>query len=181
MIKYNKIILTLTLLANLLAACGLTGETKLRLESSAQEIKDEVDKIRAEAVTEGVNFDAFTDTQTGSKVAENPFIIKAKIRTTSVALKFIQAIKEEAEKLKESGSSSQFSAMYDIMLDIAAPIQKIGIKDMIKTVTQEAEKTPTTTAEGIITIAKAMEVKLNRVKNKNEEALKKKSENATTT
>lgn len=71
--------------------------------------------------------------------------------------------------------------MYDIMLDIAAPIQKIGIKDMIKTVTQEAEKTPTTTAEGIITIAKAMEVKLNRVKNKNEEALKKKSENATTT
>lgn len=78
MIKYNKIILTLTLLASLLAACGLTGETKLRLESSAQEIKDEVDKIRAEAVTEGVNFDAFTDTQTGSKVAENPFIIKEK-------------------------------------------------------------------------------------------------------
>ncbi|WP_215539710.1 decorin-binding protein DbpA [Borreliella bavariensis] len=180
MTKYIKNLLKLTLIVGLFTACGLTGETKIRLESSAKEVKDEINKIREEAVTEGVNFAAFTDKQTGSKVAENPFIIKAKIRATNVALKFVQAIKEEAEKLKESGGSSQFSAMYALMFDISEPIEKIGVKDMTKTVELAAKKNPSTTVEGILEIAKKMEEKLQNVNRKNTTALKNLEEKSAT-
>ncbi len=185
MIKYNKILLKLSLIVSLLVACGLTGETKIRLESSAQEIKDEINKIKANAKKEGVNFEAFTNTQTGSKVSKKPeFILKAKIQAIQVAGKFVKAIKEEAEKLKKSGSSGAFSAMYDLMLDVSKPLEEIGIQKMTGTVTQAAQKTPATTAEGILAIAQAMEEKLKNVTTKQQEALKnldKKATTATTT
>ncbi|WP_031531412.1 decorin-binding protein DbpA [Borreliella garinii] len=185
MIKYNKILLKLSLIVSLLIACGLTGETKIRLESSAQEIKDEINKIKANAKKEGVNFEAFTNTQTGSKVSKKPeFILKAKIQAIQVAGKFVKAIKEEAEKLKKSGSSGAFSAMYDLMLDVSKPLEEIGIQKMTGTVTQAAQKTPATTAEGILAIAQAMEEKLKNVTTKQQEALKnldKKATTATTT
>ncbi|WNZ75081.1 decorin-binding protein DbpA [Borreliella garinii] len=181
MIKYNKILLKLSLIVSLLVACGLTGETKIRLESSAQEIKDEINKIKANAKKEGVNFEAFTDKQTGSKVSEKPeFMLKAKIKAIQVAGRFVKAIKEEAEKLKKSGSSGAFSAMYDLMLDVSKPLEEIGIQKMTGTVTQAAEKTPATTADGIIAIAKAMEEKLNNVNKKQHDALKNLEEKAST-
>ncbi|APQ15588.1 cytochrome D ubiquinol oxidase subunit II (plasmid) [Borreliella garinii] len=184
MTKYIKNLLKLSLIVSLLVACGLTGETKIRLESSAQEIKDEINKIKANAKKEGVNFEAFTNTKTGSRVSEKPeFILKAKIQAIQVAEKFVKAIKEEAEKLKNSGSSGAFSAMYDLMLDVSKPLEEIGIQKMTGTVTQEAEKTPATTAEGILAIAQAMEEKLKNVNKKQHEALKnlQGKANATTT
>nr|AAC70185.1 decorin binding protein A [Borreliella garinii] len=180
MIKYNKILLKLSLIVSLLVACGLTGETKIKLESSAQEIKDEINKIKANAKKEGVKFEAFTDKQTGSKVSEKPeFILKAKIQAIQVAKRFVNAIKEEAEKLKKSGSSGAFSAMYDLMLDVSKPLEEIGIQKMTGTVTQGTGKAPATTAERILTIAKAMEEKLNNVDKKQHEALKKHLEEKT--
>ncbi|WP_215536292.1 decorin-binding protein DbpA [Borreliella bavariensis] len=182
MTKYIKNLLKLSLIVSLLVACGLTGETKIRLESSAQEIKDEINKIKANAKKEGVKFEAFTNTQTGSKVSEKPeFILQAKIQAIKVAEKFVKAIKEEAEKLKKSGSSGAFSAMYDLMLDVSKPLEEIGIQKMTGTVTQEAEKTPATTADGILAIAKAMEEKLKNVNKKQQDALKKLQEKANTT
>ncbi|WP_210371538.1 decorin-binding protein DbpA [Borreliella garinii] len=182
MTKYiKKNLLKLSLIVSLLVACGLTGETKIRLESSAQEIKDEINKIKANAKKEGVKFEAFTDKQTGSKISEKPeFILKAKIKAIQVAEKFVKAIKEEAEKLKKSGSSGAFSAMYDLMLDVSKPLEEIGIQKMTGTVTKEAEKTPPTTAEGILAIAQAMEEKLNNVNKKQQDALKNLEEKANT-
>ncbi|ACL34789.1 decorin binding protein A (plasmid) [Borreliella garinii PBr] len=185
MIKYNKILLKLSLIVSLLVACGLTGETKIRLESSAQEIKDEINKIKANAKKEGVKFEAFTNTQTGSKISEKPeFILKAKIKAIQVAERFVKAIKEEAEKLKKSGSSGAFSAMYDLMIDVSKPLEEIGIQKMTGTVKEAAQKTPATTADGIIAIAQAMEDKLNNVNKKQHDALKnlkEKAKTATTT
>lgn len=182
MIKYNKILLKISLIVSLLVACGLTGETKIKLESSAQEIKDEINKIKANAKKEGVKFEAFTNTQTGSKVSEKPeFILKAKIQAIQVAKRFVNAIKEEAEKLKKSGSSGAFSAMYDLMLDVSKPLEEIGIQKMTGTVTQGTGKAPATTAERILTIAKAMEEKLNNVDKKQHEALKNLEEKAKAT
>nr|CAH56451.1 decorin binding protein A [Borreliella garinii] len=164
---------------------GLKGETKIRLESSAQEIKDEINKIKANAKKEGVKFEAFTNTQTGSKISEKPeFILKAKIKAIQVAERFVKAIKEEAEKLKKSGSSGAFSAMYDLMIDVSKPLEEIGIQKMTGTVKEAAQKTPATTADGIIAIAQAMEDKLNNVNKKQHDALKnlkEKAKTATTT
>ncbi|WP_327786082.1 DbpA/DbpB family decorin-binding adhesin, partial [Borreliella garinii] len=85
-----------------------------------------------------------------------------------------------AEKLKKSGSSGAFSAMYDLMLDVSKPLEEIGIQKMTGTVTQVAEKTPATTAEGILAIAQAMEDKLKNVNKKQHEALKNLKEKANT-
>ncbi|WP_151060741.1 decorin-binding protein DbpA [Borreliella turdi] len=176
--KYNKILLKLTLFASLFTACGLTGETKIRLESSVKKIKDEIDKLKAAAKGKGVNFDAFTNKQTGSKVSGSPeFILEAKIKATEVAEGFVTAIKEEALKLKGSGSGT-FSAMYDLMVDVSKTLEEIGIQAMTATVSKAAEKTPATTAEGVITIAEEMSKKLQNVNKKNKEALKKKKENS---
>ncbi|WP_210360303.1 decorin-binding protein DbpA [Borreliella garinii] len=172
MTKYNKILIKLTLLVSLFIACGLTGETKIRLESSVKDVKNEIDQIRKEAASKGVKFENFKEKATGSRVSEDPFILEAKIRATTVGEKFVTAIEEEANKLKDSGGSSQFSAMYDLMLSASKALEDVGIQKMAATVLEQAEKTPATTAEGVIGIAKAMKAKLQKVKNKNETALK---------
>lgn len=178
MTKCNKILIKLTLLISLFIACGLTGETKIRLESSVKDVTNEIDQIRKEAVSKGVKFENFRKKATGSKVSEDPFILEAKIRATTVGEKFATAIEEEANKLKESGGKSQFLAMFDLMLSASKALEDVGIQDMQKTAKQAAEKTPATTAEGMIKITKAMKDKLQKVKNKNIAALKKKNENS---
>ncbi|PRQ92198.1 cytochrome D ubiquinol oxidase subunit II [Borreliella burgdorferi] len=167
-------LLKLTILVNLLISCGLTGATKIRLERSAKDITDEIDAIKKEAALKGVNFDAFKDKKTGSGVSENPFILEAKVRATTVAEKFVIAIEEEATKLKETGSSGEFSAMYDLMFEVSKPLQKLGIQEMTKTVSDAAEENPPTTAQGVLEIAKKMREKLQRVHTKNYCTLKKK-------
>ncbi|APS99336.1 cytochrome D ubiquinol oxidase subunit II (plasmid) [Borreliella mayonii] len=176
MTKYNKTnktfknLLKLTLLVNLLISCGLSGETKIRLETSAKDIVDKIDEIKKEAAAKGVNFDAFTSSATGGKVAGSgdfgDFIKQAKLRAIAVAEKFITAIEEEAAKLKETGYSGEFSAMYDLMFEVSEPLERIGIQDMKTKISEEAEKNPPTTAEGILEIAKKMREKLQRVKAK---------------
>ncbi|SCW38439.1 Decorin binding protein [Borreliella japonica] len=174
MTKYNKNfknLLKLTLLVKLFIACGLTGEMKAKLESSAQNIQDEIDQIAKEAAEQGVKLESHTDKATGGKVSENPFIFKAKIRAITVAEKFLKAIEEEATSIKESGNSSQFSAMNDLMLKTAASLEKIGIQNMTGTVSKAAEKTPPNTAEGVLEIVKAIKEKFQRVYKKNKDAL----------
>ncbi|WP_272873894.1 DbpA/DbpB family decorin-binding adhesin, partial [Borreliella garinii] len=85
-----------------------------------------------------------------------------------------------AEKLKKSGSSGAFSAMYDLMIDVSKPLEEIGIQKMTGTVKEAAQKTPATTADGIIAIAQAMEDKLNNVNKKQHDALKNLKEKANT-
>ncbi len=185
--KYQKIfkifnfknLLKLSLLVALIS-CGLKGETKIILERSAKDITDEINKIKKDAADNNVNFAAFTDSETGSKVSENSFILEAKVRATTVAEKFVTAIEGEATKLKKTGSSGEFSAMYNMMLEVSGPLEELGVLRMTKTVTDAAEQHPTTTAEGILEIAKIMKTKLQRVHTKNYCALKKK-ENSTFT
>ncbi|WNY64534.1 decorin-binding protein DbpA (plasmid) [Borreliella americana] len=175
-----KNLLKLTILVNLLISCGLTGETKIRLETSAKDIADEIDKIKKEAAANGVKFENFKDTKTGSMVSGKPeFILKAKLRAIEAAEKFVTAIEEEATKLKGTGGSGAFSAMYDLMIEVSKPLEEIGIQNMTGTVSKAAETHPATTAEGVIGIAKDMKVKLANVKKKQEaglENLKKKKE-----
>ncbi|MBB6213380.1 decorin-binding protein DbpA (plasmid) [Borreliella californiensis] len=184
MIKYKKTfknfnfknLFKLPLLISLFISCGLTGETKIRLERSAKDITDAINEIKKKAAASGVKFENFREKQTGSQVSEKPeFILKAKMQATDVAEKFVTAIEEEATKLKETGSSGEFSAMYNLMLEVSAPLEEIGIQDMKKTVTGTAEENSTTTAEGILEIAKAMKTKLQKVHKKNKCALERKT------
>ncbi|WNY60660.1 decorin-binding protein DbpA (plasmid) [Borreliella bissettiae] len=169
-----KNLLKPTLLVALFISCGLTGETKIILERSAKAITDEINKLRKEAVDKNVNFAAFKDGQTGTKVSEEPFILEAKMRATKVAEEFVTALEGEATKLKETGSSGEFSAMYNMMFEVSGPLQELGIQEMTTTVTNAAKEHSTTTAEGILEIAKIMKTKLQRVHKKNYCALEKK-------
>ncbi|WKC90374.1 decorin-binding protein DbpA [Borreliella carolinensis] len=163
-----KNLLKLTLLVALFISCGLTGETKIILERRVQDITDKIDQIYKAGALKGIKYEDFTKTQTGGKVSGQPeFIREAKLQAIEVAEKFLTAIEEEASKLKETGSSGEFSAMYNLMLEVSESLQKIGIQRMSKTVTDAAEKYPTTTAEGILEIAKAMNIKLQNVKTTN--------------
>lgn len=74
--------------------------------------------------------------------------------------------------------------MYDLMLDVSKPLEEIGIQKMTGTVKEAAQKTPATTAEGILTIAQAMEEKLKMLIKNNtrpSKTSKKKETNTTTT
>ncbi|WNY70037.1 decorin-binding protein DbpA [Borreliella andersonii] len=165
--KTFKNLLKLCILVSLLLSCGLTGETKIRLETSAKDIVDEIDKIYKEAAAKNVKFEAFTSSATGGRVSEQPeFIREAKLRAIAVAEKFVKAIEEEATKLKETGRSGEFSAMYDLIFEVSEPLEKIGIQGMKKTVSDEAEISPPTTAEGVLAIVKKMKEKLQKVKAK---------------
>ncbi|WKC80308.1 decorin-binding protein DbpA [Borreliella tanukii] len=164
--KYNKNLIKLTLIASLFAACGLTGETKIKLESSVQDVKDEITRIKKEAASKGVNFDAFTDKKTGTQVA-GPLIKEAKLRAIKVSEKFLTAIEEEANKLKESGSSSEFSAMYDLIFNVAKALKEIGIQEAINAITKDIEERPATTAERILEIKDSLWKRLQCAKYKN--------------
>lgn len=164
MIKYNKIILTLTLLASLLAACSLTG--KARLESSVKDITNEIDKAIKEAEADGVKTDALTDTQTGGKVA-GPKIRAAKIRVADLTIKFLEATEEEAINFKENGAGEdEFSEIYNLILNAAKAVEKIGMQGMKQAVEDTAKEKPKTTADGIIAIVKVMKAKVENIKEK---------------
>lgn len=164
MIKYNKIILTLTLLASLLAACSLTG--KARLESSVKDITNEIDKAIQAAKDAGVKTDAFTETQTGGKVAGSQ-IRDAKKLIAELTIKFLEATEEETITFKENGAGEEdFSGIYDLILNAAKAVEKIGMKDMTKTVEDTAKENPKTTANGILAIVKVMKAKVENIKEK---------------
>lgn len=163
MIKYNKIILTLTLLASLLAACSLTG--KARLESSVKDITNEIDKAIQAAKDAGVNTDAFTETQTGGKVAGSQ-IRDAKKLVADLTIEFLKATEEETITFKENGAGEdEFSGIYDLIYRTAEAVEKIGMK-VKQTVEGAAKENPKTTADGIIAIVKVMKAKVEKIKEK---------------
>lgn len=164
MIKYNKIILTLTLLASLLAACSLTG--KARLESSVKDITNEIEKAIKEAEDAGVKTDAFTETQTGGKVA-GPKIRAAKIRVADLTTKFLEATEEETINFKENGAGEEdFSGIYDLIYGAAKAVEKIGMKGMEQEVKEATKENSKTTADGILAIVKVMKAKVEKIKEK---------------
>ncbi|AEW69265.1 Decorin binding protein A (plasmid) [Borreliella garinii BgVir] len=164
MTKYIKNLLKLSLIVSLLVACSLTGKAKL--ESSVKDITDEINKAIEAAKAEGVDTDAFIGKKTGGKVA-GPKIREAKMRVIALTEKFLEEIKEEATKLKENGGGKdEFLELYNLMYKIAKAVEGIGVGNMTGTVKEAAEKTPATTAEGIIEIAKAMKTKLKNVESK---------------
>lgn len=59
-----------------------------------------------------------------------------------------------------------------MMLEVSGPLEELGVLRMTKTVTDAAEQHPTTTAEGILEIAKIMKTKLQRVHTKTTAPLK---------
>ncbi|WKC79390.1 decorin-binding protein DbpA [Borreliella tanukii] len=164
--KYNKNLIKLALIASLFAACALTG--KARLESSVQDITDEIDKAVKEAKQEGAKLDAITEQKAGVGVA-GPKIKAAKIRVIALTQKFLKEIEEEAIKLKGSEGSDElsFSEMYELMSRTAKKVEEIGVLKMSGTVKEAAEATDPTTAEGILEIAKKMKQKLVRIEGKN--------------
>ncbi|MBB5141454.1 decorin-binding protein DbpA [Borreliella afzelii] len=163
MIKYNKIILTLTLLASLLAACSLTG--KARLESSVKDITNEIDKAIKAAKDAGVNTDAFTETQTGGKVAGSQ-IRDAKKLVADLTIEFLKATEEETITFKENGAGEdEFSGIYDLIYRTAEAVEKIGMK-VKQAVEDTAKENPKTTANGIIAIVKVMKAKVENIKEK---------------
>ncbi|WP_210380393.1 DbpA/DbpB family decorin-binding adhesin, partial [Borreliella garinii] len=124
--KFNLTIVAL--FVALLVACnfGLTGETKIALESSSKDVKNKILQIRKDAGLKGVNFEAFTDRETGSKVSSGGSVIReAKVQAIDATEKFFKTIEEEALKLKENGNSSQFLAMFKIMLEILESLEAI--------------------------------------------------------
>ncbi|ACN52652.1 decorin-binding protein DbpA [Borreliella valaisiana] len=161
---YNKILIKITLLVSLFIACSLTG--KARLESSVKDITNEIDKAIEEAKKDGVELDKITDKKAGGKVA-GPKIREAKQRAISLTEKFLKEIEEETIKLKENGGGKdEFLEMYKLMSKVSKAIEGIGVLKMSETASQAAEKTPATTAEGVIGIAKAMKAKLQNIKEK---------------
>lgn len=163
MIKYNKIIITLTLLASLLAACSLTG--KARLESSVKDITNEIEKAIQAAKDAGVNTDAFTETQTGGKVAGSQ-IRDAKKLIAELTIEFLKATEEETINFKENGAGEdEFSGIYDLIYRTAEAVEKIGMK-VKQAVEAAAKENPKTTANGIIAIVKVMKAKVENIKEK---------------
>ncbi|AJA90711.1 cytochrome D ubiquinol oxidase subunit II (plasmid) [Borreliella chilensis] len=166
MIKFNLIT---ALFVALLAACnsGLTGEAKIKLESSARDVKNEILKIKKEATGKGVNFEAFTDSATGSKVSNGRTVLReAKVQAISAIKKFLKTIEEESVKLKESGSNGQFLAMFDLMLETVGSLEAVGIKGVKGNVSEKAKNNPVDTAERVMEVKVQIENKLEEVRRK---------------
>lgn len=163
--KLNLIIVAL--FNALFAAChfGLTGEIKAKLESSSADVKSKILQIKEAAAKKGVNFLAFTDTATGSKVTTGGSALReAKVQAINEVEKFLKIIEEEALKLKENGNSSQFLAMYDLMLEVSGSLDAIGIKGVKTSISEEASYNPVTTAERLVEVKTKIEDKLEGVK-----------------
>ncbi|MBB6043258.1 decorin-binding protein DbpB (plasmid) [Borreliella yangtzensis] len=165
--KFNLTILAL--FVSMLIACnfGLPGDTKIAIESSSRDVKNKILQIKKDAGLKGVNFEAFTDSETGSKVSSGGSVIReAKVQAINEAKKFFKTIEEEALKLKENGNSSQFLAMFDIMLEVAESLEAIGIKGVKNSASEEAESNPINTFERLLEAKMKIENKLEDIKEK---------------
>ncbi len=135
------------------------------LESSSDDIKNKILQIKEEAAKKGVNFKAFTGTATGSKVtAGGSALREAKIQAINEVEKFLKIIEEEALILKENGNSSQFLAMFDLMLEVTGSLEAIGIKGVKSSISEEAKSNPVNTAKRLFEVKVKIENKLEGVK-----------------
>ncbi|WNY66354.1 decorin-binding protein DbpB (plasmid) [Borreliella andersonii] len=163
--KLNSI--AATLLFGLLVACniGLIEKTNTALESFSKDLKNKISKIKKEAAVKGVLFEAFTDSKTGSKVTSGGMALReAKVQAIGETGKFLKAIEEEALKLKETGNSAQFLAMFDLMLEVIESLEEVGITGLKARALEEAKSNPITTAERLLEVKAQMENQLEAVK-----------------
>nr|WP_228459402.1 decorin-binding protein DbpB [Borrelia sp. CA_690]WKC83975.1 decorin-binding protein DbpB [Borrelia sp. CA_690] len=166
----KKTNLTITaLFVSLLRACNFQFMKKIdsALESSSNNLKTKILQIKKEAAEKDVNFEAFTDSKTGSKVTNGGQTLrKAKVQAIDETEKFLKKIEEGALKLKEHGNSEQFFAMFDLMLEVVESLEAIGITDVKGHVLEEAESNPINTAERLIKAKVKIENQLEAIKAK---------------
>lgn len=165
--KFNLIIEVL--FAILLTACnfGLMEETKIALESSSKDVKNKILQIKKDAEDKGVNFAAFTSSETGSKVTNGGLALReAKIQAINEVEKFLKRIEEEALKLKEHGNSGQFLELFDLLLEVLESLEPIGIKGLKDFISEEAKCNPISTSERLIKVKVQIENKMEEVKKK---------------
>ncbi|WP_151060740.1 decorin-binding protein DbpB [Borreliella turdi] len=163
--KFNLIIVSLFIVLFVACNFGLTGKVKAVLESSSADVKSKISQIKEEAAKKGVNFVAFTDTATGSKVTSGGLALReAKVQAIGEVKKFLKIIEEEALKLKGHGNSSQFLAMFNLMLEVTASLDAIGIKGVKTYILEEAECSPVNTADRLVEVKAKIENKLEGVK-----------------
>ncbi|MBB6208366.1 decorin-binding protein DbpB [Borreliella lanei] len=163
--KLNSMVMALFF--NLLVACniGLIEKAKMALESSSRDLKNKILKIKEEAAKKGVLFAAFTNSKAGSKVTSGgPTLREAKVQVIGETRKFLKIIEKEALKLKETGNSSQFLAMFDLMLEAVESLEEIGITDIKPRILEEAESNPINTAERLLEVKVKIENQLEAVK-----------------
>ncbi|WKC74806.1 decorin-binding protein DbpB (plasmid) [Borreliella yangtzensis] len=165
--KFNLTILAL--FVSMLIACNfeLPGDTKIAIESSSRDVKNKILQIKKDAGLKGVNFEAFTDRATGSKVSSGGSVIReAKVQAINETKKFFKTIEEEALKLKENGHRGQFLAMFDIMLEVAESLEAIGIKGIKNSASEKAKSNPINTFERLLEAKVKIENKLEDIKKK---------------
>ncbi|WP_316242939.1 DbpA/DbpB family decorin-binding adhesin, partial [Borreliella garinii] len=66
--------------------------------------------------------------------------------------------------LKKNGNSSQFLAMFDLMLEVTGSLDEIGIKGIKSSISEEAKSNPVNTAERLVEVKAKIENKLEGVK-----------------
>lgn len=165
--KLNSIVMVLFF--DLLVACsiGLVERTNAALESSSKDLKNKILKIKKEAMGKGVLFEAFTGLKTGSKVTSGGLALReAKVQAIVETGKFLKIIEEEALKLKETGNSGQFLAMFDLMLEVVESLEDVGIIGLKARVLEESKNNPINTAERLLAAKAQIENQLKVVKEK---------------
>ncbi|MBB6213381.1 decorin-binding protein DbpB (plasmid) [Borreliella californiensis] len=165
--RLNLIVIALFFTPLLACNLGLIEKTKLALESSSRDLKNKILKIKEEAAKKGVRFAAFTDNKTGSKVSDGGLALReAKVQAIGETEKFLKIIEEETLKIKETGKSSQFLAMSDLMLDVVESLEEVGIKDVKPRVLEDAKSNPINTAERLLEVKVQIETQLEAIKAK---------------
>ncbi|WKC89507.1 decorin-binding protein DbpB (plasmid) [Borreliella finlandensis] len=165
--KLNSIVIALFF--KLLVACsiGLVEKTNVALESSFKDLKNKILKIKKEATEKGVLFTAFTGLKTGSKVTSGGLALReAKVQAIDETGKFLKIIEKEALKLKETGNSGQFLAMFDLMLEVVESLEDVGIMGLKARVLEESKNNPINTAERLLAAKAQIENQLEVVKEK---------------
>ncbi|WKC84907.1 DbpA/DbpB family decorin-binding adhesin [Borreliella lusitaniae] len=168
--KFDLIIVALFI--NLLAACdfgfeGLFEKTRLALEESSKEIDDQIAKIRKEAAQKGVDFKAFADAQTESRVRVGGEVIsEARVKAIDATESLLNTVEKEALKLKRSGNQRQFLGMYKIMIKGLESLEAVGIKGVKESIYEDVKRNPINSADRLVRVKVKIENKLQSIKQK---------------
>ncbi|WPM06383.1 decorin-binding protein DbpB (plasmid) [Borreliella sinica] len=161
----------IALIVTLLTSCNpelarKTEEAKIAIEASSRDVKNKILQIKKEAAEKGVNFKAFTTTETGSKVSSGGVPLReAKVQAINATEKFLKAVEEEALKLKEYGNSDQFPAMFELVLEVIDSLEEIGIKTK-DSILEQTKSNPVNTAERLVEVKAQIENNLEKIKQK---------------
>ncbi|WNY67296.1 DbpA/DbpB family decorin-binding adhesin [Borreliella lusitaniae] len=168
--KFDLIIVALFI--SLFKACDfgferLFEETRLALEASSKEIDDQIAKIREEAAQKGVDFKAFAEAQTESRVTlKEEVISKARVKAIDATGSLLNRVEKEALKLKASGNQRQFSDMYKIMIKSVESLEVVGIKGVKESIYEDVKRNPINSADRLVRVKVKIENKLQFIKQK---------------